>query len=333
MGRPMRPMPIQPIFCAFLVAMANSSRTAFMCAGFPITGGGDCNAFQPPCVPADDASPLTCPPATMPCAEDALLLTIPCRPHNGFVVSRHAAGHSAFRHRRKNHRRRGRPVVACAAQRLSVRRCRRPVGGGVASWTVSGAVLPAAGDRRGDIRAADGQAACCRITRFDTLLRLIAGFALAAIVGVGIGVLMGRSRRAEDYLLPLVSIGAPIPGLAYTPLFLLWFGPGNVPPCCWSPSSRRFRSSTTLDRREGRERNLGAVGASHGRRQSPHVPSRHSAGRAALHPHRAAARPGAGLAHPGGGGNARLRALGIGLADFRRAANFSTPMRCSPASR
>ena len=63
----------------------------------------------------------------------------------------------------------------------------------------------------------------------DTLLRLIAGFALATIVGVGIGVLMGRSRRAEDYLLPLIAIAAPIPGLAYTPLFLLWFGPGNVP--------------------------------------------------------------------------------------------------------
>jgi NitT/TauT family transport system permease protein len=64
---------------------------------------------------------------------------------------------------------------------------------------------------------------------FDTLMRLGLGFALAAIVGVAIGVLMGRSRRAEDILLPLVSIGAPIPGLAYAPLFLLWFGPGNVP--------------------------------------------------------------------------------------------------------
>jgi NitT/TauT family transport system permease protein len=63
----------------------------------------------------------------------------------------------------------------------------------------------------------------------DTLLRLAAGFALAAVVGVTIGVIMGRSRRAEDYLLPLISIGAPIPGLAYAPLFLLWFGPGNVP--------------------------------------------------------------------------------------------------------
>ena len=61
----------------------------------------------------------------------------------------------------------------------------------------------------------------------ETVLRLLAGFALAAVFGVTIGMLMGRSRRAEDCLLPLVSILAPIPGLAYTPLFLLWFGPGE----------------------------------------------------------------------------------------------------------
>jgi NitT/TauT family transport system permease protein len=62
----------------------------------------------------------------------------------------------------------------------------------------------------------------------DTLIRLMAGFALAAIVGVAIGIAMGRSRFAEDIALPLVSIGAPIPGIAYAPLFLLWFGLGNV---------------------------------------------------------------------------------------------------------
>jgi NitT/TauT family transport system permease protein len=62
---------------------------------------------------------------------------------------------------------------------------------------------------------------------FDSLVRLTAGFLLAALIGVSIGILMGRSRRAEDIFLPLVSIGAPIPGLAYAPLFLLWFGLGN----------------------------------------------------------------------------------------------------------
>jgi len=64
---------------------------------------------------------------------------------------------------------------------------------------------------------------------FDTLIRLLVGFALAAIAGVAIGIAMGRVRAAEDFLLPLVSIGAPIPGIAYAPLFLLWFGLGNVP--------------------------------------------------------------------------------------------------------
>src|SRR5262249_5258058 len=59
---------------------------------------------------------------------------------------------------------------------------------------------------------------------FNTLLRLLAGFVLAAMVGIAIGVLMGRYRRAEDCLLPLISMGAPIPGIAYAPLFMLWFG-------------------------------------------------------------------------------------------------------------
>jgi NitT/TauT family transport system permease protein len=62
----------------------------------------------------------------------------------------------------------------------------------------------------------------------ETLFRLAAGFAIAALAGALIGIAMGRSRRAEDLLLPLVAIGAPIPGLAYAPLFLLWFGLGNT---------------------------------------------------------------------------------------------------------
>jgi NitT/TauT family transport system permease protein len=62
----------------------------------------------------------------------------------------------------------------------------------------------------------------------DTVIRLGAGFVSAAVAGVALGIAMGRSRLAEDIALPLVSIGAPIPGLAYAPLFLLWFGLGNV---------------------------------------------------------------------------------------------------------
>jgi NitT/TauT family transport system permease protein len=63
----------------------------------------------------------------------------------------------------------------------------------------------------------------------STILRLAAGFALGAVGGVAIGVLMGRFRGAEAVLLPLVSVGNPVPGLAYAPLFVIWFGLGNLP--------------------------------------------------------------------------------------------------------
>src|SRR5690348_14220240 len=39
----------------------------------------------------------------------------------------------------------------------------------------------------------------------ETLARLLAGFSIAAVFGVTIGLLMGRSRTTEEYLLPLVS--------------------------------------------------------------------------------------------------------------------------------
>lgn len=62
-----------------------------------------------------------------------------------------------------------------------------------------------------------------------TLLRLVLGFVLAAAVGVVLGILMGRFQVVEDVFLPAVSFAYPIPGLAYAPLFVLWFGLGNMP--------------------------------------------------------------------------------------------------------
>ena len=62
-----------------------------------------------------------------------------------------------------------------------------------------------------------------------TMLRLLIGFTIGAVAGVAIGMAMGRSRRAEELFLPVVSIGNPIPGLAYAPLFVIWFGLGDLP--------------------------------------------------------------------------------------------------------
>jgi NitT/TauT family transport system permease protein len=62
-----------------------------------------------------------------------------------------------------------------------------------------------------------------------TLYRLVAGFALAASVGVSLGILMGHYEWVEDTLLPVMSFCYPIPGLAYAPLFVMWFGLGDLP--------------------------------------------------------------------------------------------------------
>lgn len=63
---------------------------------------------------------------------------------------------------------------------------------------------------------------------YQTMLRLLLGTLLGAIFGILIGLLMGTNKRAEDIFSPWVSIFAPIPGLAYAPLFMLWFGLGDV---------------------------------------------------------------------------------------------------------
>ena len=61
-----------------------------------------------------------------------------------------------------------------------------------------------------------------------TLARIAAGMGLAAVVGVPLGMVMGRARPVERFVLPLVSVLSPIPSLAWVPLFILWFGLGNT---------------------------------------------------------------------------------------------------------
>ena len=60
-----------------------------------------------------------------------------------------------------------------------------------------------------------------------TLYRIAVGLALAATVGVPVGMLMGRFGWAERFVLPVVSVLSPIPSLAWVPIFILWFGLGD----------------------------------------------------------------------------------------------------------
>jgi NitT/TauT family transport system permease protein len=61
-----------------------------------------------------------------------------------------------------------------------------------------------------------------------TLYRVMFGFSLAVVVGLPLGILMARFAAVENFFLPLTSALMPIPSFALVPLFMLWFGIGNL---------------------------------------------------------------------------------------------------------
>ena len=60
-----------------------------------------------------------------------------------------------------------------------------------------------------------------------SLLRVVEGFAVGAVVGLVIGVGMGVSRRAEDYIRPLFVAIAQVPSLGWIPFLMLLVGIGE----------------------------------------------------------------------------------------------------------
>jgi NitT/TauT family transport system permease protein len=61
-----------------------------------------------------------------------------------------------------------------------------------------------------------------------SLYRALGGFALAAAVGIFVGVLMGRSKLAAGLLDPLFSGTYAVPKLALFPVFIFVFGIGSL---------------------------------------------------------------------------------------------------------
>ena len=57
-----------------------------------------------------------------------------------------------------------------------------------------------------------------------TLYRSLVGFAVAAIVGIGLGFAVVYSRAARWLLDPLISVGFPMPKIAFLPIITLWLG-------------------------------------------------------------------------------------------------------------
>jgi NitT/TauT family transport system permease protein len=57
-----------------------------------------------------------------------------------------------------------------------------------------------------------------------TLVRLFSGFAIAVVLGVGLGVAAAASRRSAALLMPIVRVLAPVPKIALYPAFILTLG-------------------------------------------------------------------------------------------------------------
>lgn len=62
----------------------------------------------------------------------------------------------------------------------------------------------------------------------STLGRVFLGIGISFVIAVPIGMLMGRYRLCERLASPLLSVLMPIPSLAWVPLFVLWFGIGDL---------------------------------------------------------------------------------------------------------
>jgi ABC-type nitrate/sulfonate/bicarbonate transport system permease component len=62
----------------------------------------------------------------------------------------------------------------------------------------------------------------------ETLGLLVPGFVLASVLGVGIGVLMGRRDLAFQILDPYINVLYNTPRVVLIPIFMLWLGTGST---------------------------------------------------------------------------------------------------------
>ena len=62
----------------------------------------------------------------------------------------------------------------------------------------------------------------------SSFARAITGFTLAAAAAIPLGLIVGRIRTAREFADPVVRSLYPIPGIAWIPLAILWFGLGNT---------------------------------------------------------------------------------------------------------
>jgi NitT/TauT family transport system permease protein len=61
-----------------------------------------------------------------------------------------------------------------------------------------------------------------------TIFRVVGGFAIAALIGVPLGLAMGAYKPVEAFFEPFISFARYLPASAFIPLLILWAGVGEA---------------------------------------------------------------------------------------------------------
>jgi ABC-type nitrate/sulfonate/bicarbonate transport system permease component len=65
-----------------------------------------------------------------------------------------------------------------------------------------------------------------------TLYRAMAGYCIAAVGGIALATLMSRVRLVRWFFDPIISVGFPMPKIAFLPVIILWLGVYDVSKIC-----------------------------------------------------------------------------------------------------
>jgi ABC-type nitrate/sulfonate/bicarbonate transport system permease component len=156
--------------------------------------------------PADPGSGGDGPPRTSPSGDPAA---------SGSAVHRPGAGSAAWF---RAHWDLGAKVLAIAVF--------------LAVWQASGAFLnPLFVSTPGKVVAALGSLIAngqLPAAFLHSLLEMLGALVVAAVLGIGTGLLMGRVRLAERALEPIVAFGNATPSIALLPVMEVWFGIGTA---------------------------------------------------------------------------------------------------------
>jgi ABC-type nitrate/sulfonate/bicarbonate transport system permease component len=104
----------------------------------------------------------------------------------------------------------------------------------VAGWELfarSGAVTPFVLPALSDVLVriwTDGISGDLWVNTAVTLYRALTGFAIAAVGGIALGMAISRIAAVRWFFDPIISVGFPMPKIAFLPVVMLWLGVYDV---------------------------------------------------------------------------------------------------------